>query len=68
MTSKALEASGLPAASAPSAPSPRMARRDQILTVLLPVVSIAAALVLWELISRTEVIPQRDLAAMPGRT
>jgi ABC-type nitrate/sulfonate/bicarbonate transport system permease component len=40
------------------------ARRDRALAVLVPLVSIAAALVVWELVSRTGLISQRDLPAM----
>ena len=39
-------------------------RRDRVLVVLVPLVSIAAALVVWELVSRTGLISQRDLPAM----
>ena len=39
-------------------------RRDRVLSVLVPVLSVAAALVAWELISRTGLISQRDLPAM----
>ena len=39
-------------------------RRDRVLVVLVPLVSIAAALVAWELVSRTGLISQRDLPAM----
>jgi ABC-type nitrate/sulfonate/bicarbonate transport system permease component len=35
-----------------------------MLFLVLPLLSIAAALVAWELISRTEVISQSDLSAM----
>ena len=39
-------------------------RADRALTVLVPALSVVAALVVWELVSRTELIPQRDLPAM----
>lgn len=51
-----------PAARAPS-PSGR-ARAEQVLYLLVPFLSIAAALAAWEIVSRTELIPQRDLPAM----
>jgi ABC-type nitrate/sulfonate/bicarbonate transport system permease component len=61
MTTEALEAQPPPRAIPTSA---RSVRRDRVLVVLVPVVSIAAALVAWELISRTGLISQRDLPAM----
>jgi ABC-type nitrate/sulfonate/bicarbonate transport system permease component len=52
------------AATAPPSASSRSIRTDRTLSILLPVVSVVAALVLWELISRTGVISQRDLPSM----
>ena len=60
MTTEALETSGPPAVST----SFRSARSERVMSVLLPVLSVVAALALWELISRTELISQRDLPAM----
>jgi ABC-type nitrate/sulfonate/bicarbonate transport system permease component len=40
------------------------ARTERVLFFVLPLLSVAAALVAWELISRTELISQRDLPAM----
>jgi ABC-type nitrate/sulfonate/bicarbonate transport system permease component len=37
---------------------------DWLVSVVIPILSVLAALGLWELISRTEVISQRDLPAM----
>jgi ABC-type nitrate/sulfonate/bicarbonate transport system permease component len=46
-------------------PSPAgSVRRDRVLVVLVPLVSVAAALLAWELVSRTGLISQRDLPAM----
>jgi ABC-type nitrate/sulfonate/bicarbonate transport system permease component len=57
-----------PLAEAPGAPAfaatPRAGLRLSAGNVLLPAASVAAALGLWELISRTGVIDQRDLPAM----
>jgi ABC-type nitrate/sulfonate/bicarbonate transport system permease component len=39
-------------------------RAERTLFVLAPLVSVAAALVLWEFVSQTELIAQRDLPAM----
>jgi ABC-type nitrate/sulfonate/bicarbonate transport system permease component len=39
-------------------------RRLRLTNVLLPVLSVAAGLALWELVSRTNTISQRDLPAM----
>src|SRR5207237_3525307 len=39
-------------------------RGGSVGSVLIPVVSVAAALALWELVSRTNTISQRDLPAM----
>lgn len=64
MTTEAFGDEGLLPAAARSNESSGRARRDRALSVLVPVVSVAAALVLWELISRTELISQRDLPAM----
>jgi ABC-type nitrate/sulfonate/bicarbonate transport system permease component len=61
MTTEALEAQPPPRAIPMSAGS---VRRDRVLVVLVPLVSIAAALVAWELVSRTGLISQRDLPAM----
>jgi ABC-type nitrate/sulfonate/bicarbonate transport system permease component len=61
MTTEALEAQPPPRAIPTSVGS---VRRDRVLGVLVPLVSIAAALVAWELISRTGLISQRDLPAM----
>jgi len=61
MTTEALEAQPPPRAIPTSV---RSVRRDRVLVVLVPLVSIAAALVAWELISRTGLISQRDLPAM----
>jgi ABC-type nitrate/sulfonate/bicarbonate transport system permease component len=52
---------------APVAPEPVEASRLRIGSVgsaLLPIVSVAVALALWELVSRTNTIAQRDLPAM----
>lgn len=64
MTTDAVEAQSLPAAAAPSPESSGSAPRDRALSVTLPLVSIVAALIVWELVSRSELIPQRDLPAM----
>jgi ABC-type nitrate/sulfonate/bicarbonate transport system permease component len=61
MTAEAFEAQAPPSAVLPSA---RSGQRDRLLTVLVPVVSVVAALVAWELVSRTGLISQRDLPAM----
>ena len=45
------------------APRPRL-RAIRVGNLLLPVLSVAAALAFWELISRTEVISQKDLPSM----
>lgn len=50
-------------AAAPSPPS-RRRRTDRVLGLVLPAVSVALALVAWELISRSGLIAQRDLPAM----
>jgi ABC-type nitrate/sulfonate/bicarbonate transport system permease component len=60
----AIEEPTFPVAAEPSAEPARKNRRERALTILVPIVSIAAALVAWELISRTELISQRDLPAM----
>jgi ABC-type nitrate/sulfonate/bicarbonate transport system permease component len=39
-------------------------RREQALFVLAPVLSVAAALLVWEMVSRTGLIAERDLPAM----
>jgi ABC-type nitrate/sulfonate/bicarbonate transport system permease component len=52
---------------APVAPEPVEASRLRVGSVgsaLLPIASVAAALALWELVSRTNTISQRDLPAM----
>ena len=52
---------------APPRPVPTSAgsvRRDRVLVVVVPLVSVAAALLAWELVSRTGLISQRDLPAM----
>ena len=61
MTTEALEVQPPPRAIATSAAS---VRRDRVLLVLVPLASIAAALLAWELVSRTGLISQRDLPAM----
>jgi ABC-type nitrate/sulfonate/bicarbonate transport system permease component len=61
MTTEALEAQP-PARAIPT--SAGSARRDRVLLVLVPFASIAAALLAWELVSRTGLISQRDLPAM----
>jgi ABC-type nitrate/sulfonate/bicarbonate transport system permease component len=60
MTVEALETFGPPVAP----PGSSSARRERALGVLVPLVSVAAALVAWELVSRTGLISQRDLPAM----
>jgi ABC-type nitrate/sulfonate/bicarbonate transport system permease component len=45
-------------------PSPERQALARLSAVAIPVLSVLAALGLWELISRTEVISQRDLPAM----
>src|SRR5580765_571968 len=47
-----------------AAPEPRKARAPRLLEASVAIISVLAALALWELISRTEVISQRDLPAM----
>src|SRR6476469_8605607 len=47
-----------------AAQEPRKARAPRLLEASVAVISVLAALALWELISRTEVISQRDLPAM----
>jgi ABC-type nitrate/sulfonate/bicarbonate transport system permease component len=42
----------------------RKARIDQALTILVPAVSIAASLVVWEVVSRSGLISEQDLPAM----
>jgi ABC-type nitrate/sulfonate/bicarbonate transport system permease component len=61
MTTEAFEVQAPPRAVPTSAGS---ARRDRVLVVVVPLVSVAAALVAWELVSRTGLISQRDLPAM----
>jgi len=61
MTTGALEAHPPPRAVPASAGS---VRRDRVLLAFVPLVSIAVALVAWELISRTGLISERDLPAM----
>ena len=60
MTAEAFEAQAPPGAVSPS----RSSQRDRVLVVLVPLVSVLAALVAWELISRAGLISQRDLPAM----
>lgn len=61
MTTEAFEVQAPPRAVATSAGS---VRRDRVLVVVVPLVSVAAALLAWELVSRTGLISQRDLPAM----
>jgi ABC-type nitrate/sulfonate/bicarbonate transport system permease component len=61
MTTEAFEVQAPPRAVTTSAGS---VRRDRVLVVVVPLVSVAAALVAWELVSRTGLISQRDLPAM----
>jgi ABC-type nitrate/sulfonate/bicarbonate transport system permease component len=61
MTTEALEAQP-PSRAIPT--SVGSVRRDRVLLVLVPLVSIAAALLAWEIVSRTGLISQRDLPAM----
>lgn len=46
------------------AEAPRRRAASRLGTVLLPLASVAAALALWELVSRTNTISQKDLPAM----
>ena len=62
MSSSALEAPAPPSDVVPLRAG--KVRTERMLFLVLPLLSIAAALVAWELISRTEVISQRDLPAM----
>jgi ABC-type nitrate/sulfonate/bicarbonate transport system permease component len=62
MTSRIVEAELLPARPAPR--STGRARAGRGLYVVVPVLSVAEALLAWEIVSRTELIPQRDLPAM----
>ncbi len=61
MTTEAVEAGGHQTTKASSAESGTHEHRDRALTVLVPAVSILAAVVFWELISRTGLISERDL-------
>jgi ABC-type nitrate/sulfonate/bicarbonate transport system permease component len=61
MTTEAFEVQAPPRAVTTSAGS---VRRDRVLVVVVPLVSVAAALLAWELVSRTGLISQRDLPAM----
>jgi ABC-type nitrate/sulfonate/bicarbonate transport system permease component len=61
MTAEAYEAQAPPGVV--STPS-RSGRRDRALVVLVPLVSVLAALVAWELVSRAGLISERDLPAM----
>jgi ABC-type nitrate/sulfonate/bicarbonate transport system permease component len=61
MTTETFEVQAPPRAVTTSAGS---VRRDRVLVVVVPLVSVAAALVAWELVSRTGLISQRDLPAM----
>ena len=54
----------LSAAPASSTKAPSRLRVDRALTVLVPIVSVAAALVAWEVISQAGLISQRDLPSM----
>src|SRR6476469_6017479 len=47
-----------------AAQEPRKARAPRLLEASVAIISVLAALALWELVSRTEVISQRDLPAM----
>jgi ABC-type nitrate/sulfonate/bicarbonate transport system permease component len=53
----------LPPTALPPRASPR-ARTERALYLIAPIVSVAAALAAWEVISRTGLISQRDLPAM----
>ena len=46
------------------AAGPRGTRTGRVLTILAPIVSIAAAFALWELVSRTGIVSQKDLPPM----
>ena len=61
MTTEAFEVQAPPRAVTTSAGS---VRRDRVLVVVVPLVSVGAALLAWELVSRTGLISQRDLPAM----
>ncbi len=64
MSVEVLEEPGLPLVAEPSDEPAGRNRRDRVLSIVVPVFSVVAALALWELISRTELISQRDLPAM----
>ena len=64
MSVEVLEEPGLPLVAEPSGEPAGRNRRDRVLSIVVPVFSVVAALALWELISRTELISQRDLPAM----
>ena len=64
MSTEALGASDSPASAASSPPASRGQRKDRVLGIALPVVSVVLALLAWELISRSGLIAQRDLPAM----
>ena len=49
---------------APSRATATRARRSRALELLVPVLSIVAALAIWELISRAGLIAERDLPSM----
>ena len=61
MTTEAVEAGGHQTTKASSGESGTHEHRERALTVLVPAVSILAAVVFWELISRTGLISERDL-------
>lgn len=64
MSAEALGASESSIAAAPSPANAGRRRTDRVLGVALPVVSVAVALLAWEVISRSGLISQRDLPAM----
>lgn len=63
MTTDALDAADRGDVDTPPA-APNSARRDRTLMLLVPLLSIVAALVAWEVISRGGLISERDLPAM----
>jgi ABC-type nitrate/sulfonate/bicarbonate transport system permease component len=62
MTSNVVEAELVPARQLPN--STGRARAERVLYLVVPLLSVAVALAAWEVVSRTETIPQRDLPAM----